>query len=141
MTYSQKIPEYDDRSTRKIAAIPLGWDAQVILFRLLKGLRTAAIHEHAQDQLPVRSMPASPSDLATSVSWFQQGVHPPHPEQPNPVVYYEQDITRPSVQETLYILRLRMPPIPDQGSRVVSLAEERILLDMQSELATMEFVR
>jgi hypothetical protein len=40
-----------------------------------------------------------------------------------------------------WIARLRMPPMPDQGSRAVSPAMERILLGMQSELATMEFVR
>ncbi|KAK0655341.1 hypothetical protein B0T16DRAFT_319992 [Cercophora newfieldiana] len=40
-----------------------------------------------------------------------------------------------------WIARLRMPPMPDQGRRAVPPAVEGILLDMESELATMEFVR
>jgi len=40
-----------------------------------------------------------------------------------------------------WIARLRMPPTPDQRGGAVSPAAGRILLDMQSELATMEFVR
>ncbi|KAF1960332.1 hypothetical protein CC80DRAFT_544786 [Byssothecium circinans] len=41
-----------------------------------------------------------------------------------------------------WIVRLRMPPIPDQGSGMASPpTRERMLLDMESELATMEFVR
>lgn len=41
-----------------------------------------------------------------------------------------------------WIVRLRMPPMPDQGSGMASPPDrEKMLLDMQSELATMEFVR
>ncbi|KAI1144937.1 hypothetical protein F4825DRAFT_458021 [Nemania diffusa] len=41
-----------------------------------------------------------------------------------------------------WIVRLRMPPIPGQGSGMASpTTRERMLLDLQSELATMEFVR
>lgn len=46
-----------------------------------------------------------------------------------------------------WIARLRMPPMPDQDGGAVSPVPEtgcgrgRILLDMQSELATMELVR
>lgn len=38
--------------------------------------------------------------------------------------------------------RLRMPPMPDEGDAMAAPPTgERMLLDMQSELATMEFVR
>jgi len=40
-----------------------------------------------------------------------------------------------------WIARLRMPLMPDQEGREVSPAVGRILLDVQSELATMESVR
>lgn len=41
-----------------------------------------------------------------------------------------------------WIVRLRMPPILDDGNAVAAPpAQETISLDMQSELATMEFVR
>ncbi|POR31014.1 Uncharacterized protein TPAR_08762 [Tolypocladium paradoxum] len=41
-----------------------------------------------------------------------------------------------------WIARLRMPPLPDQDGGIDSPStREKILLDMQSELATMEFVR
>ncbi|OAA56859.1 Protein kinase-like domain protein [Cordyceps fumosorosea ARSEF 2679] len=41
-----------------------------------------------------------------------------------------------------WVARLQMPPIRDGGSVMVSPAtQERMILDMQSELATMEFVR
>ncbi|KAI0096980.1 hypothetical protein GGR51DRAFT_578541 [Nemania sp. FL0031] len=41
-----------------------------------------------------------------------------------------------------WIVRLRMPPMPDRGSSTASPpARKRMRLDMQSELATMEFVR
>lgn len=40
-----------------------------------------------------------------------------------------------------WIARLRMPPMPGHGSRAGSPVGDRILLDMQSELTTMEFVR
>lgn len=41
-----------------------------------------------------------------------------------------------------WIARLRMPPMPHHGSWMATPpARERMLLEMQSELATMEFVR
>ena len=40
-----------------------------------------------------------------------------------------------------WIIRLRMPPMPDQGGVMASYpSREKIGLDMESELATMEFV-
>lgn len=46
-----------------------------------------------------------------------------------------------------WIARLRMPPMPDQDNKEISADSKagrerrRALLDMQSELATMDFVR
>ena len=41
-----------------------------------------------------------------------------------------------------WIVRFRMPPMPDEGDEMGSPSfRERILLDMESEVATMDFVR